>query len=755
MKAIILISICLLTGVLYAQTNKVDSLKQQLQHVSPDTTQIDLLLQLARLLTSQKSDQALLYAKEGYELALQHKDQTRQAKLTNRLGTIYYFKGLYDEALLYYFKALALNEVLRREVDIGGNLNNIAVIYQNLNQNKQALHYYFQALPKLQSEGNTKQLARIYNNMGIVYQLLQDKPRALKYYKKSLQLSKKWQDTKSTAVILNNIGQVHYDLKAYHQSLQYTLQAMRLNQQIKYDYELANNLNNLGSIYTQLQKYDLANKYLQKAYLLLKQLKVLPLWSDYYKNQIDLLEKQGRYKDAITYYRRFTKIKDSTFNLDNSKRVAALQARYDLKKKEQENQLLKQQKVKSQQTIEDQQSKNTTLTFITMFGIMMALIALFVAFKLFKAKEYQRKINQTLAEKNEEIQVQADILQRQKEAINHQKEELQTQTETLRLVNQRLKDLDNFKQTMTHTIVHDLKTPLNYLIVLSDQIEIKQTAQQMLNMVLNILDVQKFEEAQMKLQKAEWALQTIIEDAVKQVAFLADQKSIQIKTTLQPNTFVKVDHHLTVRVFSNLLTNAIKYSPTSGIITIEQSQVLDYEEQPVTKIQVKDEGEGIPQDKIAMVFDKFAQINARDLGAFRSTGLGLTFCKMVVEAHQGEISINSQESRGTIVSLSLPLVHTVSIVQDHPMKASIWTDVFQHQMDKLQAMMTKADKEHVMPLVAALQTLDVYDYSEIKKVLQQLDETDSQAIKLWKHALHQTLLTCDEDKYQHLLHLIG
>ncbi|HAS44668.1 MAG TPA: hypothetical protein DCS93_29590 [Microscillaceae bacterium] len=735
-------------------TQPIKQWESQLAQASPDTAKVMLYLKLAKAYTTSNSTKALEFTQAGYQLARTLRFKQGQSQLANQTGIVFYYKGVYDEALLNYFNALEINEILNDEVSIGKNLNNIALTYQKLKQFDQALHYYFLAMPKIKESRRPKGLALLYNNIGIVYRYQKKYAEALKYYFESLKLNDSLHLEQSKALTLNNIGQVYYAQGKFAENEQYTLQALRINRKLNNQYQTAINLNNLGKAYTQLKRYELAAKNLKEAHQLLPALKSINLWKDYYENMAMLQEQQGQHQAALKYYHQFNAVKDSIFNLDNSKRVAELQIRYGFEKKDKENRKLKKQKAESQLTIQTQRERNSALTATTILGISLTLITLLAAYMLFRAKENQREANKILAEKNEEIKSQADVLQNQKEAIGQQKEELLSQTETLKLVNQRLKDLDNFKQAMTHMIVHDLKTPLNYLIALSDKVEIKHTGQQMLNMVLNILDVQKFEEAKMKLQKSEWNLNQIIEESIKQVAFLANQKTVQIRTNTLPNTYVEVDYQLMVRVFANLLTNAIKYSPSSSVISIAQESHQTTDEKPMVKLRVIDQGEGIPADKIAQVFDRFAQIDARDLGNFRSTGLGLTFCKMVVEAHQGTITVTSPQQQGTTVAFSLPLVHSVTVVNNELEASKEWVDSFQQQTKELKALLTKTDKELITPLIGPLQKMDVYDYSEVKKVLQNLDGADNRAIQQWKDAVHQTLLACDEDRYQLLLGMI-
>jgi len=231
--------------------------------------------------------------------------------------------------------------------------------------------------------------------------------------------------------------------------------------------------------------------------------------------------------------------------------------------------------------------------------------------------------------------------------------------------NNQLVELDKFKESMTGMIVHDLKNPLNAIMGLSSMesendimLMINAAGYQMLNLVMNILDVQKFEDTSMKLSLQNENLNDLVNNAMKQVSLLVKQKNILLTNELENNYVVSADGELIVRVIVNLLTNAIKFTPNSGKIAIgneENDSSQNTNEQFLT-ICVKDTGQGIPQDKLHLVFEKFGQVVAKKSGGVRSTGLGLTFCKLSVEAHGGKIWVESEVNVGTTFKFTLPLV---------------------------------------------------------------------------------------------------
>ena len=267
---------------------------------------------------------------------------------------------------------------------------------------------------------------------------------------------------------------------------------------------------------------------------------------------------------------------------------------------------------------------------------------------------------------------------------------------TVNAQKEKLLELDNFKEAMTGMIVHDLKNPLNAIIGLSsmnpeDEMMqmVNSAGNQMLNLVLNILDVQKFENTNVKLNLSDASLYELADEANRQVSLLIKQKKQVLNINILPQTIISTDSEVTIRVFVNMLTNAIKYTPNGGIISINQEAILSNEDNykeselipvsikakfkyqaPLCLISVSDTGQGIPADKLHLVFEKFGQVEAKKSGGVRSTGLGMTFCKMVVEAHGGEIWITSEVGKGTNFYFMLPFARNDQSIQNEKLETT-------------------------------------------------------------------------------------
>jgi len=205
---------------------------------------------------------------------------------------------------------------------------------------------------------------------------------------------------------------------------------------------------------------------------------------------------------------------------------------------------------------------------------------------------------------------------------------------------------------------------------------------------------------------------------------------------------VKCDREITKRIFINLLTNAIKYTPNNGTITLSANQSEGIS--GFVKVLVSDSGQGIPKDQLSKVFDKFGQVSAKKSGDVRSTGLGLTFCKMAVESHGGEISVESEINKGTSFIFTLPLGAEFGIEETKGKTTQ----------SKPKLLLPNKDKELLKPYVAELSTLMVYQTSSVIKILGSIDYKGSENIENWITEVRDSLFAMNEEKFNDLINQI-
>ncbi len=334
--------------------------------------------------------------------------------------------------------------------------------------------------------------------------------------------------------------------------------------------------------------------------------------------------------------------------------------------------------------------------------------------------------------------------------VNERTLKIKKQSEELITKNKRLKELDEFKANMSGMIVHDLKNPLNAIINMpssetsENQISImKQYGKQMLHIVLNILDVYKYENSKIKLNISNITLYKLIDESISEVLFLANQKNITIYKEIIKTILVKADEDIIKRVIVNMLTNAIKYTPNNGSIDIKtEACENNTSHTKLIKISIKDTGIGIAKDKLHLVFKKYGQIKAKKSGSIKSTGLGLTFCKMAVSAHGTDIGVESELNKGSTFWFCLPLL-------DENISTK---DVNKETIDNQnKIILNKAEKEILKPYVLELKELMVYEVSGIKNVIKSIKSENSKSITLWKQEIINSAFSMNNDRYNELI----
>ncbi|MFC2104707.1 sensor histidine kinase, partial [Bacteroidota bacterium] len=162
------------------------------------------------------------------------------------------------------------------------------------------------------------------------------------------------------------------------------------------------------------------------------------------------------------------------------------------------------------------------------------------------------------------------------------------------------------------------------------------------------------------------------------------------------------------------------------------------------RIKVSDTGQGIPKEKLHKVFGKFEQVIARKSGLGRSTGIGLTFCKLFVEAHGGEINVESQENKGSMFWFTLPAG------KQGNEEITIEEEIIEDKAIEL----TTTEKEILTPFLLKLQELEVYESTAVEKVIEQIDCSKTPNLQKWKAKMDNAIDALNEEKYKKLIHLI-
>ena len=216
-------------------------------------------------------------------------------------------------------------------------------------------------------------------------------------------------------------------------------------------------------------------------------------------------------------------------------------------------------------------------------------------------------------------------------------------------------ELDRAKSNFVATAAHELKNPLTSIKTSAGMMldgivgpvtpkqsqmltNVRDEASRVLELVRELLDLARLEAGTMQLIKKWTSLETLCESAIVPVSMQAERSNVHIALNVQPNLpTVEVDPNKVAWAVTNLISNAIRYSPRDGTVTVSAEQT-----EAGLRIAVADQGKGIKPEDMPRIFDKFVQVEDSTMGGSIGSGLGLSIAREIVQAHKGRIWVESR-----------------------------------------------------------------------------------------------------------------
>src|SRR6185369_4065204 len=221
------------------------------------------------------------------------------------------------------------------------------------------------------------------------------------------------------------------------------------------------------------------------------------------------------------------------------------------------------------------------------------------------------------------------------------------------------------RDSVLQVVSHDLKGPLTVVLgftklflrkpelkdLICDRKQVESVynaADRMDHLIADLLDTDSIEGRHLRIEPEPCAVPSLIRESMDLIRLMADQKGVQFETAFVENISpVFADHHRILQVLSNLIGNAIKFTPAGGTITVRAEQVEE-----AVRFSVEDSGKGIQEEEIRQVFHRFWQAPET---ARQGTGLGLFIAKGIVESHGGRIWVESEPGVGSRFYFTLPI----------------------------------------------------------------------------------------------------
>ena len=703
-------------------------------------------------------NRTLVYLDSAMILMEEVDDPKLLSDIQNSLGVAYEELGDMKSSLTNYMSAISLKEQVQDTVGLAKALNNVGKLYSDIGIYDSAITYLVKSLEYQSDREDNNYGSAPHLNLGSALLSMGDLKGAKDNLKRAIYLNDEYnfriiESTTSKAWL----AQVFFLEGDIDSALYYFKLARDVFANIGYVKGVSGVSTYMANAYTQKGLYDSAIYYLQaglegkesigdrqdvstillflaqnyekkgagigKMELLIKESIEEASYAnsnaqlaDAYKFAGEFYERRGDYKKALELTNKHLIYRDSVLNEKKIEEVNRLETIFSVSQLEKDKAQLALEK-EAQQVAYQAELNQQKIIFYAMVAVASLIFLLALLFYSF----YRQKR-------------QANLL------LQQNSREIASQAERLEQTNSQLQELSNFKQGLTQMIAHDMKNGLNVIIGLSqlkpkedDLGVIRQSGQSILRMVTNMLDVQKFEEAAVKLEKSQVDLIGLIEEARLQVELLVASKNIDFQVDIDKNYELLVDKEIMLRVLVNLLTNAIKYVKMSGQIILK---VQSNGEKGIA-LAVIDNGAGIHPEDLPHVFDRFWQSNAKKSGFSGSTGLGLTFCKFAVEEHDGKISVDSKPGEGTTFTIEL-----------EAFEGGEGSVVRQETHDSLKGWSFSEEEFMIIQgYIERLLAIPVYKVSQLENILGEIDDSHARPVIEWRNKVSKAVYSNDQDKF--------
>jgi signal transduction histidine kinase len=545
-------------------------------------------------LARRQNNEAFNHYYDGRAYAEKNLDSCSLAQFTSQLAMVRYNQLKFTEAISYFKKAMLEHKACGENNDV----DNALLLPQNL-----------------------------YHMIGLSYGQLHDKDSAISYYKMAIKTieMKAHLFPKNKIAVQAALGEVYGDLGGSYMfqlkndlATSYLLKSININDRKGYNrYDSESSKIDLAFLNIRAGKFPEAASYISSLDQGLKTLKMKRLDREdiirnLYKIKKHYFDSTHQLDSAYLYSQKFTTYTDSIKRADKNLQLADMEAAFSVLSLNNENKI------------------KTTYLVAALILIVSIITGLFI---LLANRKKLKKLNDKIVSQNSDMHGTLKALEQSQRENN----------------------------LMMKTVVHDLRSPMAATVSISSlllesiqlnpddgkMLELLRTSNRnSLEMIENLLNMNA---TVTELDKEPIEIHTLLDYCVDLLTFKAQEKGQEIILDMVQVT-LKVNREKMWRLFSNIIANAIKFSPTKSIIEVDMHRHLQ-----TVHISVKDYGIGISKAQQEKVFDRFTNTKRLGTSGEQSFGLGLSISRQIVEAHQGKIWIESEPGVGTTVHIEFKL----------------------------------------------------------------------------------------------------
>lgn len=456
----------------FAQKAKLDSLSRILRTAKQDTSYVNTLNEYSKELRNIDPDTAIIIGEQAFLLSTKLKWMKGQAGSQLRLGVSYYNAAQYDKAekcykttliicekmilspdtadqitgkrmkgralgnlalicytrsdypngLDYNLQSMKIAEELGDKQQVANILSNIGGLYASQTKHDKALDYYLKSIKIYIELGDKIALARIYTNVGNVYTTIKEEAKALDYFDKSLKLAEETGNKRGVARTLGNLGGIYMKRSEHAKAIVYFKQALSISEEVGDKLNAGANYGNLGRSLMGLGQYKEAEKNIKLSLKIAEEINNKESVLDQFYCLYELYEITGQNDLALRYYKKQVALKDSIFNIENSKRIMRSEIDHEYEKKKAVADAKHDLEMKKQQLLDDEKSRRQMI-IIALVGAGLILVMIFAGF-IFRSLRVTKKQRDLIEKQKHEVDAQRHIVEKQKDLVEEKQKEI-------------------------------------------------------------------------------------------------------------------------------------------------------------------------------------------------------------------------------------------------------------------------------------------------------------------------------------------
>ncbi|MFD0751246.1 tetratricopeptide repeat protein [Mucilaginibacter calamicampi] len=582
-------------------------------------------------------DKAIQLYNQALQISSKAGNEADEAECYNLIGITYDNKGDYSRALDNYFKSLIINIKQKDDLSAADKYCNIGVIMHELALNAKALDYYGKARDIWYKLDDKQGLSAIYQNIGEVLLDQGKYDAALRNFRYAEAGYTAVDDHDGLSLIYYDLGLFKLRTDQTDSALYYLHLSLKSANQSRIKYNVANAYLGLATIYNSRKNFSEAYKYAVNAQTTASTIGIKGVKVDAIKEVSTALAGLRRFKDAYEQMLLYSALRSRLKHNESIHKIASYNIEIEFAKKQ-------------KQIIDRQQKKEAAFKkkIALQKGVNVAYVAIIIviatlAIIYYRGRRRQKAINALLQEKNNEILLHQEDIQNQSVKLN---------------------ELNLLKDRLIGVLAHDLRAPISTLrglfnlmidksITHTEFVEMTPTVFNKLEHTSDFLDTLLFWiNSQVDTTDANIKAFKILEVVHKELTHLEDkiaQKDLDIKVTIDTDVTAFADPNSIRIVIHNFLTNAIKFSNRGGVIEISA-----FEKNNGMFFCIKDNGIGMSEEHLANLF-KSRVSSLQGTENESGTGMGLLFCKDLIEKYGGKIWVESELDIGTKLCFDLPM----------------------------------------------------------------------------------------------------